>query len=109
MTKNVKNVLAMAFAAAFLGLTAQYFPDNRMGYALYSVLFVLAIYPVFRSAETVSDKQFIIAALAFVPTNVMLHSLQQYLPNTFIRYSAAALVAMSIVALFTGARKQRHS
>jgi hypothetical protein len=109
MSKNVKVTLLWVFAAAFLGLTADYFPDSRTGYALYSVLFVVTVYPLFRAFGDVSDRAFVVAALLFVPGSIAMRELKQYLPSPFIRYSAAALVSASVASLFTGARKHRHS
>lgn len=95
MPKNTKVGLAAAFAIVFVGLTVDYFPPTRFGFALSTVLFVLAAYPVYRTLEIGPDRTYVLRAIAFVPVVMVTHELKQYLPVPFIRYSAAVMVAGS--------------
>ena len=95
MTKSMTVPLTTVLAILFVGLTVDYFPQTRFGFALQTILFVLAAYPVYRTSELGPDRTYVLGAIAFVPAAMVMHELKQYLPVPFIRYSAAVIVAGS--------------
>ena len=96
MSQPAKLIVAFGFGSLYFGIAVDYFPATSLGFVLSAILFLTAIYPLYRVAGAGTDRSFILRGCAFVVITLVAHLVKPWLPIDVIRYSGSAVLLVAV-------------